>query len=165
VRELTRRGGNGGRLKDTFDMVAMPGPGTHSRKAVAGKRLAQAIALGVGDSGVRENLDQPIVIRAWKRHESGLGNDRVDAEIADCRVQPCGLKTGDEVEASMSHTGWVRSEIAQDLPECAGVRIDVLVVGNDLKRPDRVLGHAPPLRGVTIRAGSPDSRGTQPQGR
>ena len=51
----------------------------------------------------------------------------------------------------MGHTGWVRPEVIQDLPECAGVRIDVLVVGNDLKRPDRVRGHVPPLRGATAR--------------
>src|SRR4051812_43910156 len=45
----------------------------------------------------------------------------------------------------MGHTSWVRPEVAQDLPEYAGVRIDVLVVGNDLKRPDRVRGHVPPI--------------------
>ena len=47
----------------------------------------------------------------------------------------------------MGHTGCV-SRGRQDLPECASVRIDVLVVGNDLKRPDRVRGHVPPLRGA-----------------
>ena len=51
----------------------------------------------------------------------------------------------------MGHTRWVRPEVTQDLPECAGVRIDVLVVGNDLKRPDRVRRHVPPLRGATAR--------------
>ena len=38
----------------------MPGPGAHSREPVAGERLAQAIALGVGHSGVGQNLDQPV---------------------------------------------------------------------------------------------------------
>src|SRR4051812_21076747 len=51
----------------------------------------------------------------------------------------------------MGHTGWVRPEVAQDLPEYAGVRIDVLVVGNDLKRPDRVRGHVPPIGRATAR--------------
>jgi hypothetical protein len=31
------------------------------------------------------------------------------------------------------------------------VRIDVLVMGNDLKRPDRVRGHVPPVRGAAAR--------------
>ena len=51
----------------------------------------------------------------------------------------------------MGHTGQVCPEVVQDLPECAGVRIDVLVVGNDLKRPDRVRGHVPPLHGAAAR--------------
>ena len=61
------------------------------------------------------------------------------------------LRTGDEVETAMGHTAWVRPEVAQDLPEYAGVRIDVLVVGNDLKRPDRVRGHVSPMSGATAR--------------
>ena len=81
------------------------------------------------------------------------GPARVDAEITDHRVQLWRLRTGDEVETAMGHTGWGRPEVAQDLPEFAGVRIDVLVVGNDLKRPDRVRGHVTPLarprRGAT----------------
>ena len=92
-----------------------------------------------------------IVIWMGKRDASGLGDNRVDAEIADNRVQSWRLRTGDEVEAAMGHTGRVRPEVAQDLPESAGVRIDVLVVGNDLKRPDRVRRHVPPTRGATAR--------------
>jgi hypothetical protein len=129
----------------------MPGPGAHSRKSIAGERLAEAIAFSVGHSGVGQNLDQPIVISRWGGREPGLGEHRVEAEITHHLVQSWRLRTGDEVEASMGHTGWVRTEVKQDLPECAGVRIDVLVVGNDLKRPDLVRRHVPPLHGAAAR--------------
>jgi hypothetical protein len=51
----------------------------------------------------------------------------------------------------MGHTSWVHPEVAQNLPERAGVWIHVLVVGNDLERPDRVRRHVPPLRGAAAR--------------
>jgi hypothetical protein len=151
MREPARRGGDGRRIEGATEAIAMPSPGAHSRKSIARQRLAKAIALSVGYSWVGQNLDQPFVISRWKRHEPGLGDDRVEAEVADGRVQSCGLGTGDEVEASMGHTGWVRPEVEQDLSKGAGVRIDVLVVGNDLKRPDRVRGHVPPLHGAAAR--------------
>ena len=140
----------------------MPGSGPQPRKAVTGQRLAEAIAFGVGHSRVGQDLDQPIISRWWC-HTPGLGDDGVDAEIAYSRVESWRLRTGDEVEAAMGHTGRVRPEVAQDLPECASVRIDVLVVGNDLKRPDRVRRHVPPCkRGRCARP--PDPRGELPRG-
>ena len=65
MREAARRGGDGGRLDNAVEVIAMPGPGAQSRKSVTGERLAQAIALGVGHSGVGQNLDQPVVIVIW----------------------------------------------------------------------------------------------------
>jgi len=134
MRELARRGGNGDRLESALEVIAMAGPGAHSRKTVASESLAEALALGVSHPGVRQNLDQPIVIVicTWQQDASGLGYDWVEAEIAHSHVQSWRLRTGDEVEASMGHTRRVRPEVAQNLPECAGVRIDILVVGNDL---------------------------------
>src|SRR5918998_343677 len=96
----------------------------------------------------------------WKRVAPGLDDNRVDAEIANNCVQSWRLRTSDEVQTAMGHTGWVRPEVAQDLPEYAGVRIDVLVVGNDLKRPDRVRRHVPPCNRGRC-AGPPDPRGEQ----
>jgi len=43
-------------------------------------------------------------------------------------------------------------EIVQNLREGAGMRIDGLIVWNDLQRPDRVRGHVPPFRGVSARS-------------
>jgi hypothetical protein len=111
---------------------------------------------------VGQDLDQPIISRRCYA-TPGLGDDGVDAEIVDSRVKSWRLRTGDEVEAAMGHTGWWRPEVAQDLPECASVRIDVLVVGNDLKRPDRVRGHVPPSKRGRC-AGPPDPRGQLPRG-
>jgi hypothetical protein len=134
VRELARRGSNGGQLESAADVIAMSSPGADSWEPVAGERLGQAIAFSVGHSGVGQYLDQPTVIAiwTWQRNVSGLGYDQVEAEIAHRRMKSWRLRTGDEVESAMGHTRRVHPEVTQDLPECAGVRIDILVVGNDL---------------------------------
>ena len=64
----------------------MPGPGAQSRKSITGKRLTEAIALGVGHSGVGQNLDQPFVILSGNATTLGSAMIRIEAEIADRRV-------------------------------------------------------------------------------
>jgi hypothetical protein len=126
----------------------MPGSGAYPRKPVASERFGETVSFGVGHTRVRQNLDQPIAMRKGRLRRSRVGDDGIEAESLDRRVEPGVLRTGNEVEASVGHTSGVRPEVLQNLPECAGLRIDTLVVGNDLQRPQRFRGHDPPLSGV-----------------
>ena len=122
----------------------MPGSNPYTRKPVAGQCLGKTVTLGVSHTRTGKNFYQPIVITNGGCFELRIGDDLFETKSLDCRVKLRGLGTGDEIKASMGHTTRVRPEVLQNLPQCAGLRINSLVMGNNLERPDRFRGHVPP---------------------
>ena len=59
VRQLTRGLGDQRLSERATEVIAVPGPGTHSTESVSCQRVGQGVAFRVGDAGMRLHLDNP----------------------------------------------------------------------------------------------------------